>query len=797
MKQRKFFTKLILLGLIVSIGFVGCKNYDDQIDDLKGQISEVQKTVNDLKAKVDAGSVITKVESTGNGIKITLSDGTTHNITNGATGATGATGAAGAPGSVVTIGSNGNWFIDGKDTGKPSVGAQGPAGPQGPQGPAGIYYIPNADGYWYKVENGVATKTNDKWQLPGIITALWDGKSVTLYGVKDASGNVVDGIVLGLSDLRSIVLKPGFVTPEGFPVIQVGRLTSVCTEIAANLELTYNLNPSNVDENNIDIANIKFNYNGPSVVTRSAQITPTVVANSVSIANGVLKVSLQVDGSKIEASTSSIMDQIQLSVPLKSGGAIVSDWANVFKKDLKVGELAGEVNIGLNKAPYSLLSQTQLAAEGLAANNPLVIEIPENATTDISGYITTILLGTPNSSFNGEPYGLYLNFSKPATSMKGGVNQQTFITKVTEKGEVTAKLLSPIEACPGVEPIIKVDLLSTKHATPCIMETVYVKLSLKHSLLGMSISDNEKIVSYWNTEKTFVKQNIALAGTSVNPAQAIYVNDLKQVFEQDVFTVTLANGAEFFFYAQQPAQSNGIVFTVSADGKTLIYTKAGVDYNVATLGGTDNKDLTLLETAHDDVKELLNKNIANLVSRIGIRAAYCSSGLKDKTVSIDGKEYFDVKFVRPINSIANTPAPFFTDGLNPADPANSISIKKLVNLHDWRYPTTSISAFEPNHLTYYDFYDVQTITIDPATITTNVNVAWKPLSNYPLLEVKVDTTDPNDHKLTYINNGSVVVADFQLKVPVVIEHKWGKLHETVVIDVKKTTGGSPTGVKRK
>ena len=35
------------------------------------------------------------------------------------------------------IGANGNWFINGEDTGKPSRGEQGPAGPEGPAGPQG------------------------------------------------------------------------------------------------------------------------------------------------------------------------------------------------------------------------------------------------------------------------------------------------------------------------------------------------------------------------------------------------------------------------------------------------------------------------------------------------------------------------------------------------------------------------------------------------------------------------------------------------------------------------------------
>ena len=49
----------------------------------------------------------------------------------------------GKDGSVVEIGENGNWFIDGVDTGKPArgekgeTGATGPVGPVGPEGPVG------------------------------------------------------------------------------------------------------------------------------------------------------------------------------------------------------------------------------------------------------------------------------------------------------------------------------------------------------------------------------------------------------------------------------------------------------------------------------------------------------------------------------------------------------------------------------------------------------------------------------------------------------------------------------------
>ncbi len=53
----------------------------------------------------------------------------------GATGPRGPQGIQGPAGPTPTIGSNGNWFINGTDTKSPSRGAQGPRGVQGVQGP--------------------------------------------------------------------------------------------------------------------------------------------------------------------------------------------------------------------------------------------------------------------------------------------------------------------------------------------------------------------------------------------------------------------------------------------------------------------------------------------------------------------------------------------------------------------------------------------------------------------------------------------------------------------------------------
>ena len=104
------------------------------------------------------GVSVVSIEKTGNDglvdtYTITYSNNTTSTftVTNGANGQNGTDGAAGAQGiqgnpgadghsPIITIGANGNWFVDNEDTGIHAQGTQGETGPQGPQG------NPGADG---------------------------------------------------------------------------------------------------------------------------------------------------------------------------------------------------------------------------------------------------------------------------------------------------------------------------------------------------------------------------------------------------------------------------------------------------------------------------------------------------------------------------------------------------------------------------------------------------------------------------------------------------------------------------
>ena len=123
--MNKKFLSAILFGalMIGSTGtFTSCKDYDDDIKDLQGQIDANKTAIDKINALINSGSVITGVNKTDKGVTVTLSNGNSFDLTNGSNGTDG------KAGSVVEIGENGNWWIDGKDTGKPSRGASGSAG---------------------------------------------------------------------------------------------------------------------------------------------------------------------------------------------------------------------------------------------------------------------------------------------------------------------------------------------------------------------------------------------------------------------------------------------------------------------------------------------------------------------------------------------------------------------------------------------------------------------------------------------------------------------------------------------
>lgn len=387
--NKKFVGALLLGSLIMAGGtFTGCSDYDDDINSVNERVDEVRSTLEKLQSQVNEGATISGVEKTDNGVVVTLSDGTTFELTNGKDGADGA---AGTPGSVITIGENGNWFIDGEDSGwraqgeKGEQGEQGPAGPQGPQGEpgtpgssvaGGIYYYPGTEGefegFWVKVEidaEGNRTETNSgvAWTNPvaGGVSVVWDiySETLTVDGVEEGT------VVINLSRiLKALVFAPelyldgveatkyeyldgNYVTLEGqvagdyfdelkgevvrYNIPDLNRpVAAGAYTLGSKDEVVYHMNPSSAAE---DDYSYKFLYDNPEYIsTRANGAGVTVNYLDKVKEDGDLKVTYQLEspellagkgGEHTESSNISVMALEAKTLNASEEKTITSDYA--------------------------------------------------------------------------------------------------------------------------------------------------------------------------------------------------------------------------------------------------------------------------------------------------------------------------------------------------------------------------------------------------------------------------------------------------------------------------------------
>ena len=140
--NKKFLSAILFGALMVSSTgtFVSCKDYDDDIDNLQGQIDGVKSQIAALESKINKGKWITSVTSSADGLTITMSDGQTFNITNGKNGTNGTNGTE------WTISEDGFWVCNGEKT---DVKAVGKDGDKGETGEAGQQEVKFENGKWY------------------------------------------------------------------------------------------------------------------------------------------------------------------------------------------------------------------------------------------------------------------------------------------------------------------------------------------------------------------------------------------------------------------------------------------------------------------------------------------------------------------------------------------------------------------------------------------------------------------------------------------------------------------------
>ena len=195
MKKRKKI--LPILPIVLSIFLTGCTLLgSSKTSGPKGDQGIPGENGKDGKDGVSVVS-IEKTSSNGNvdTYTITYSDGSTSTftVTNGENGEQGIQGYPGADGHtpVITIGGNGNWYVDGVDTGIKAQGPQGPAGQDGKDGQDGTDGVDGIDGTSVLTGNGSPSMSLGKDGDSYINLLTWD------YYVKENGYWVLKGNIKG------------------------------------------------------------------------------------------------------------------------------------------------------------------------------------------------------------------------------------------------------------------------------------------------------------------------------------------------------------------------------------------------------------------------------------------------------------------------------------------------------------------------------------------------------------------------------------------------------------------------
>ena len=370
--MRKKYLSALLFGALLFASastFTSCKDYDDDIQNLTERVDAVETLVDNLQSQIQSGAVITDVASTDNGVVVTLSNGNSFTLTNGTNGTNG---------SVVEIGENGNWFIDGEDTGRPSQGAAG----TGSDAPT-IYYEPGTEGteegYWVKVteENGQTTRetTTIAWLPEGAVTAVWNTNTQELImsNVLDANGELTTVIIPLASELKSLVFDvdhenaiymdgvesmeykwipyraitinntatTGTINNNSYTVLEDNNnyqnLATNATFIEPWLTYAYHMNPTSAIIND-DVTVSLISEDKDFVTTRASEATPEVKFSTTKVADGIMYVDIRMAGCDV-------MNQAWNSEQSNSIDDTAEGYFEVTNNNDKITSLALQANL--------------------------------------------------------------------------------------------------------------------------------------------------------------------------------------------------------------------------------------------------------------------------------------------------------------------------------------------------------------------------------------------------------------------------------------------------------------------
>ena len=776
MMNKKFLKTILFGGLFLSLtgAFVSCaEDYSDDIQNLQTQITTNSNAIAELQALLAKGVVITSVEKNAEGILLTLSDGSTQQLTNGADGKDGQNGTNGTNGEngkdadVWTIGTDGYWYKNDVKTEYKAVGQDGKDGQDGTStngtnganGKDGGYYRPNAETgcFDYVDADGKVTPTEISWASSSL-TAVQTETGVLFSGIAGAE----DGLFIStVAELKSLVFQPQLVV-DGVNAIKAGVLMHngaiICTP---NVTASYHLNPSTVNENGIDKESLQY-----VLLTKDFKVTRAisdVTASYNNISNGMLTVNV---GFKGIPSTGAKIDLIALQAENASGEVITSDYATVDTDPIHTSDfIISRKQIITTAKDNAHYWPTVAAAQEVAKNEAAaatvykattdarIIAVDYNKTIDLDDHVRVCFFhDNSHSEFTKmEDYHLSIEYTKEKfmlTGMEDGLkvttDQAEFI-KLAEGGIVTPTTYQDgdqLRSSIGRTPVIKAELVHNEGGKRTVIQTKYVVLEIVDETLVDEPEPDAPAVAhvYDITTSAFSNYNMctgSLVEITAEQMNTVYSKEglSKEEFAAEYEFLTWADGA------------------VKADGKSYRTSKevayAGNLGQITTFGLTWSLDADYIwaNAGKTPKAQAVYANDArNKFVVINLTAGAPLAEQPKVELPADGEKFVEMWTNDLTLGMFNVRVP----NVNESDYNNCTFVNNILTLYlDQKDPATLVSAAIANSA-----YKVSTAT---GVLDTNVEYIIKDARCEGYSDSKF--TIKNDGKELYYNGALICTLD--------------------------------------
>lgn len=552
MKKRTYIGALLMGCLLLGTGFsvTSCKDYDDDINNLQAQIDDLNKRVDQINDLVTSGSTITKIEPTSTGIKVTLKSKDNKEvsydlITNEKAGTT------------WTI-QDGYWYQNGTKTDYVAK-----------KGSDTGYYVPNADGYFYKVSADGKTqeKTTIQWKTnESNIYGVMNDSELILYNVPDENGTVnKDGIHIALSNsLRGLVFekdnsgKRTYV--DGVPGIRITSFSygaqtlsnhdtpnevaipsSKSTVVNPATYAYYHVNPSNANVEDLKKLTYVVKPNADYLQTRTdkdASADFGAKAEFVEFKDGILKVKVDVAGTPAEGNKISVA---ALQAFDRKNVSVTSDYATFYKKDMSQLRLADaekfsaakpedyhyrRAAIGISKVDNDagIKKAVWPTQDGSDADYELEYDGQLDLKTkvgvhELDGKVAGIGKCAP-ADLQALGFAIKYEIVHNYKIGTNQTNQEDFID--LKDGVLTAKVFQDDKkyAAVGRTPVIRVSLVDTKNNNQ-VVEYAYIKVKIVKKAV-----ENKQIALTFDNGFSFVCGTNGVVKTSVEQMNVKVYNEM-------------------------------------------------------------------------------------------------------------------------------------------------------------------------------------------------------------------------------------------------------------------------------